>query len=104
MDRKEADAALRAEGPMGWSRETLSKDLTDGNTSAAICIALFIIYFIDKAKSRGEVESAGLHSAYIPFSGCNEYSVVREAAKNCHLQTEVAYSSRHRVLYISGTD
>lgn len=35
--------ALQAEGPMGWSRETLSKDLMDCNDSAAICIVLFSI-------------------------------------------------------------
>jgi len=51
VDRTEADAALRAEGPMSWSRETLLKCLAVGNASAAVCLVLFIIYFIDKAKS-----------------------------------------------------
>lgn len=43
VDRKEADVALWAEAPIGWSRETLPKDLADGKASAAICIVLFII-------------------------------------------------------------
>lgn len=104
-DSKEADASLWAEGPVGWSRETLPKDLTDGNASAAICIGLFIIYFFDKAKSWEEVESAVLRIVYVAFSQCDEYSIVREAGRKlCHLQTEVAYSGRHRVFYISGTD
>lgn len=82
MDRTEVDAALWTEATVGWSRETLLKDLTDSNSSAAICIFLFITYLIGKAKSQGEVESAGLRSAYILFSECNEYSVVGEAGKN----------------------
>lgn len=50
--------------------------------SAAVCIVLRVIDFTDRAKSPGEVESAGLRSAYVPFSECSEHSVIREAWKN----------------------
>lgn len=43
VDRKEADTALGAEGPVSWSRETLSEVVTDSSASAVICIVLFII-------------------------------------------------------------
>lgn len=66
---------------MGWNRETLSKDLIDDNASAAICIILFIIYFMDKAKSWKELECAILHSMYTTFSGCNEYSLSERLGK-----------------------
>lgn len=59
---------------MGWNRETLSKDLRDGNASAAICVIQFITYFVDKAKSWEELKCAVIHSMCVTFLGCNECS------------------------------